>query len=279
MLVPQAVSPLAETITRLNKLSNSLYVAYGVPAEPGWHTTLSLFMPGSEGLGRMIALKQQQLRTTAPNVIGSAVLQAYQWPVMAAAAACYLLDHRVPDLDAENVWLRWTEEMNMDGIAWQNGRFTALVTDAAANHPHVTIVPDQATLCTSWRTQIESHLCPIIEQLCQQLRCHPKGLWLAAADRLVGTLLWLMPLIKPNVTPAEIEQEVEMLIRVPGSPLNNQQVGVFTLTCVGRTKTFLDRVTCCYWYKMEDGDYCTTCPHRAKEERNQRLLLSMAQNG
>jgi hypothetical protein len=27
---------------------------------------------------------------------------------------------------------------------------------------------------------------------------------------------------------------------------------------------------------MEDGDYCTICPHRTKEDRNERLLKYMA---
>ncbi len=269
--------PLQETIRRARALHEVINVQLGRPNGAGWTTAADLAAPASADLEALIATARQQLCTKTPNVVGSAVLQTVQWPLIVTAVSCYLLDQRVPDLALTNVRLRFTAEWRAVGLALGRGRFTAVSGDSAANQPDVAIVPDRDALRTILLTSLETQLGFLIAQLCQRLGCHAKGLWLAVADRLAGTVLWLMPLIDTAVSPAQIEQEVAALIRVPGSPLNHRKVGVFTLTCAGRTQAFLNRATCCYWYKMEDGGYCATCPGRSRKERNRLLLQQMVE--
>ncbi len=277
MFVQQAELPLAQTIERVRSLNPYIRVQLGEPDEPGWITPMMLLTPGSAHLEAVIAAVQQQLRTTAPNIVGSGVLQAYYWQLMITAVASYLLDGRIPHLGLENMWLRFNAT-RLEALALRTSRFTALATTTTGRHPDMALVADQAALRTVLRSELEEHFGVVIDQLGRRLGCHAQGLWLVVADRLAGMLIWLMQHIDTSVTPATVEQELELLIRAPGSRLNHRKVGLFTLTCAGRTQAFLNRATCCYWYKMEDGDYCTTCPRRTREDRNQRLLDYMAES-
>jgi ferric iron reductase protein FhuF len=73
-----------------------------------------------------------------------------------------------------------------------------------------------------------------------------------------------------------IDQEADRLLWVAGSPLYHKKIDFFELTYKARTHVYLDRVTCCYWYRTDGGDYCSTCPHWTKEDRNGCLLKHLA---
>lgn len=117
-----------------------------------------------------------------------------------------------------------------------------------------------------------------MQRLHQRLGCSPRGLWLFVTDRCVGTLSWLMQERDETASLCQIEAEVDALIRAPGSSLANKRVGLFELTYQNHSRVYLDRATCCYWYRTEGGDYCNTCPHRTEEDRNARLLKYMAEH-
>jgi ferric iron reductase protein FhuF len=269
-------SPLQHTCGRAGKLTEHLRIALGAPQGHGWHAPSDLFAPDSPDFEAQIAAMQARLHTKAANVVGSALLQGYQWPVIAALVACYLLDRRVPDLRQENVRVHLDAEGAGDRIAFLTGSFTALPADAAATHPDARIVPDLAMLRMAARCGIEDHLGAIIERICARLGCKPRGLWLNVADSLAGTLAWLMQASDDTAGITEIAREVDALVRVPGSPLHSRQLSLFMLHRNEQRQTFLVRATCCYWYKTEGGEYCSTCPHRTPESRAERLLAYMA---
>lgn len=269
--------PLAASFARAEQLSEHLHAQHGTPAEAGWIRPSDLFALSSTQLAEWIAVTQRRLHTTAPTIIASALLQSYQWPLCASAVACYLLDRRVPDLSIDNVLVRFNATGEVDNIAYTSGCFTALSSDSAATHADAHVVADVGALHTALRTGIEAHLGAVITRLCEQLGCKPRGLWLNVADALAGNLAWLMPQHNKAATLNVIEAEVAALVRVPGSPLHSKQIGLFALTHEDHTQVYLDRATCCYWYKTEGGDYCTTCPKRTPEDRNARLLAHMAE--
>jgi len=189
----------------------------------------------------------------------------------------------VPELHPENICLHVPaaehaekEEEHNARIAFTGGRFAALPTDPAADHPDAYIVPDQDALRDNLRTGLEVHFSWVIERLSQTVGCNPRGLWLYVTDRCAGTLGWLMQEQDKQACLPCINREADALIRVSGSPLFNKKVGFFELTYQEHSHIYLDRATCCYWYKTDGGDYCNTCPHRTKEERNERLLKYMA---
>jgi len=279
--------PLQTTFERVSQLSPYIRACLGPPQEDDWIAPAAFLAPDSTQLDAMIAATQRRLRTQTANVVGGSILQEYQWPLIASAVACYLCDRRVPNLRIENVRLRIsiedeTEEKGeekepQERIAFLGGRFFALPDDPAADHPDACIVPHPDALREELRAGIETHLGSTIQRLHERLGCSPRGLWLFVADRCVGTLSWLMQEQDHTATLCQIEAEVDALIRTPGSPLANKRVGLFELAYQDRRRVYLDRATCCYWYRSEGGDYCTTCPHRTEEDRNARLLHYLAE--
>lgn len=272
-----AEHPLAQTLRRVRQLSPYLKPELGAPAGEGWVAAADLFAPASPLLEALIAATQARLRTKTPAIVASAILQSYQWPVISSAIACYLVDRRVPDLALPNVLLQGSAEHEFGGLALRHGSFAALPADPAATHPDVAVVRDQKALCAALHDALTAHLGAVIAQLCARLGCKPRGLWLNVTDGCAGMLIWLMPQQDKTATFAQIEARVDALIRLPGSPLNSCQLGVIELAHQERRGVFLDRATCCFWYKCEGGDYCASCPKRSPDERKQRLLAHLAE--
>jgi hypothetical protein len=266
---------LAQTLEHARQFNEYLKPELGTPSDPAWYAAADL-APGAPLLEELIAHTQARLHTKAAAIVGSAVLQSYQWPLVSTAVACYLLDRRVPDLRPETTRTRYTAEHEADALALLSGRFTALSGDTAVAHPDVTVVPDLAALRTTLRTTIEAHLGVVIEQLCGRLGCKPRGLWLNVADSLAGTFVWLVQEQGTATTLEQLEADLAALIRAPGSPLTNRQIGLIPLNHQERTQIFLDRATCCYWYKTDGGEYCSSCPHRTAAERRERWLAYLA---
>lgn len=267
--------PLEQTLSRARLLSAYLRPELGAPSGEGWFAATDL-APGAAYLETLIAATQARLRTKAPAIVGSALLQGYQWPLVSTAVACYLLDRRVPDLSLEHTRTQYSAEHEADALALLGGRFTALPGDPAAEHPDATVVPDLPALRTALRTALAAHLGVVIDQLCARLGCKPRGLWLNAADSLASSFVWLAQEQRPAATLEQLEAELAALTRAPGSPFASRQIGLIQLSHHERSRVFLDRATCCYWYKTEGGAYCSTCPHRPPEERRERLLAYLA---
>lgn len=269
--------PLAHSFARAQTLSDYLKVSYGAPPDGNWIRADSVFVDSQRFAGLKQSV-QQRLSTRSANIVASSLLQSYQWQVLASAVACYLFERRVPDLDAASVCLHYNDEGEADAVIFTGGRFVALPDDPAAGHPDALVVADIQSLRHALRAGIEAHLGQTIEQLCARLGSKPRGLWLNVADSCAGTLTWLIQQQDEAAGVARIAAEVDALIRAPGSPLNTKQLALIEITLHEHTQVFLDRASCCYWYKTEGGEYCSTCPHRTPEDRNEQLLKYMAQH-
>ena len=263
--------PLEQTLEQVRALNEYLKVEQGTPTSADWIIAEAL-APNSERLQVLVAHTQARLRTTASTITASSILQNYQWPLLSAAIACYLVARRVPDLSVTNVRTCYNAEHEAESLALLSGRFTALPNDPAADHPDVTVVADEDALREVLRISIEAHLGVVIDALCAHLRCKPRGLWLHVADRCASSLVWLMQEYDATMPSAQIEAEIAALIGKPDSRLFSRQIGVIELSYQAHRQVFLDRATCCYWYKTEGGDYCNTCPKRTHADRRERLL-------
>ncbi len=268
--------PLEQTLARVRALNTYLKSELGTPKGEGWISPTDL-APGAVWLETMIGATQARLRTKAAAIIGSAILQSYQWPLISTAIACYVCDRRVPDLSVTKTLTHYNAAHHADALAFLGEQFICLPNDPAASHPDASVAPDPSALCIALRTGIAAHLGIVINQLCIRLGCKPFGLWLNVTDTLAGTLIWLAQLQQPAPTLSQLEAEIETLICLPGSPLNRHQVELIELHYQEQRRVFLNRATCCYWYKTDGGDYCSTCPHRTPEDRRERLLRYLAE--
>ncbi|MEM7125979.1 MAG: hypothetical protein AAF702_06615 [Chloroflexota bacterium] len=271
--------PLTQSLSRINQVEEYFKARLGVPDDGDWLEPTTLFAHSSGRLNEWRRETAKLLRTKSRNMIGSSILQCYHWPVIVAPIGCFLVDRRVPCLSPDNLQVRLGEEGEVEEVAFVTGRFMALPNDPAADHPDATVLHNVDTLRDYLRTSLETHLGWVIKQLGAEIGSKPHSLWLDVADRCAATLIWLMQEVDADVTVDEIEREIEALIRVPVSPLNHKKIGFFTLTYGEQTHTYVDRASCCYWYRYEEaeGDCCTTCPRRPKQERDQILLKYLAE--
>lgn len=269
--------PLQQTLEQAGQVNSYLQRQVGEPTEPGWLAVETLFAPNSEQFAHLIALAQKELRTGTATMVGTTLLQRYQWSLISTALICYRFARRVPDLQMANLRLHWSDAGRIDRIAFANHRFAALPDDPAVDHPDAVPVADGDELRNYLRHGLELHLGHVIEQLHQRVGSSRRGLWLVAADSCADELVWFMQQQNPAIALAQVEAEVRALLQHPGSALFHKKLEIFPLTYQAKTQIHYGRTTCCYWYKYEGGDYCTVCPHRTKEERNTRLLQHMAE--
>jgi hypothetical protein len=273
----KATHPLVQAHARATALHGHLRVEFGLPTDAGWYRLDELFAAGSPVFAAQVRASEARLRTMAGSIIGSALLQSYQWPLIALTVGCYLSSRRVPNLHAGNVRIHLNAASQADGIALLAGGFTALASDPAQNHPDAHLVTNHAALQTILRRSLEEHLGQAIGSITAQLGGKPNGLWLNVADGLAGTLAWLMHEFDPTAELSAVADEVDALVRVADSPLNNRKIGLVMLQHADQQRVFLERATCCYWYKTEEGEYCSTCPHRTPEDRRARLIQYLAE--
>jgi hypothetical protein len=259
--------PLEQTFVRVADITANTKMRLGSQAGEGWVDTPALFTERSPELARLVRDERQRLRTTTPNVIGSALCQNYQWPLISAAIATYLVARRVPDVTPANIQIWFSPSGYAEGIAFREASFLALPNDPGGGHPDATIVPDHATLRDRVRVGLERHLAWVIEQICCEVGCRSRGLWLAAADRISSSVAWLMQTLDAHTSLPQIGAEVDALVRVAGSPLASANGGLVELTSGIRREVVHERATCCYWYKADGGGYCRTCPGRPRTER------------
>ena len=271
MNVAQDVHPLSTTFARLSEMSAYIKAYLGRPENDGWVAPLQSFTPGSSLLNERRASVQQQLHTETANIVGSSLLQGYQWLVISVAVGSFLIDRRVPDLDVEQIWVRASahDVAEVSEIAFMSGRFAALSSDPAAAHPDATIFATEDELRVHLRTTLEAHFSPLINLIHAAVGTATRGLWLNVADRCAVNLIRFMQAQGEKVSLAAIQHEIEQMLRIPGSPLKSNKTGVIALTYQQHTHCFLERATCCYWHRTDGGQYCATCPHRSQAERRQ----------
>lgn len=274
--------PLSATFARVSALSDYLAAEIG-PLECGWFRASDLLQPNSpyleEGLTRSVSDHPGAER----RVAGSFFIGHYTWYLAAAAIGCYLAERRAPDLAAENVALRYStftwEEDGASGqgeridVRFLNGRFAALSTDPAADHPEMLLLPDEVALRNWLRLRLEEHLTPVIEMVYSRTRLGKRSQWALVADACAGLFLHAGQALGDGASGCA---EGLAFVRTPGSPQYNLQTGYVTLDYQGHCETFRTRGSCCLYYRVGSGEKCTTCILRPEEERNQRLFDYMA---
>jgi hypothetical protein len=274
-------SPLAATIARAAALDQFLIAEAG-PLEPGWFRADALADAESgvleEGLARVAAHYPGAER----RVAGAFLVGEYAWYLSAAAITAYLAEQRVPDLAPDNIGLRYTtftwEEHGETGeserfdVRFLSGRFAALATDPAANHPDAVVLPHRAALRDWLRVRLEQHLAPVIEAVATRTRLGRRAQWNLAADACAAAFLHAG--LRLNAEERGCAEGLAF-VKAAGSPLRNQGTGYVTLACQGHRETFRTRGGCCLYYRIEPGNNCSTCVLRSAEDRNQLLLDHM----
>ncbi|HML23437.1 MAG TPA: IucA/IucC family C-terminal-domain containing protein [Aggregatilinea sp.] len=257
--VMSGVLSLDTTLQRLTALSPYLEGRTGADLPEGWIASTDLFAPGSPSLPLVLDAVGATTGSDDWQIAVSFFMNGYAWTVAAVALGCVVVDGRLPDLSFENVALHY-DDGRMLGVAFMNGRFTALPDDAAAGDPHADLVPDRAALLESFRQQIEAHMARVVPVLRAQSSLGTRALWITVADRCAGFLYWANQL-KPDLLPREaVLADLPALIQVPGSPMANKLTRIEDTCAADGSTLTLRRGSCCLNYRRPGGDLCESCP-------------------
>ncbi|MCW5874199.1 MAG: (2Fe-2S)-binding protein [Anaerolineales bacterium] len=254
--------PIQQTLAALaaanEQHSSQLLVARD--AQPGWLSASQL--QESAHLAPLLKANGEHHKASDAQSPAALWFGHYVFNIMAVAVTCYLAAKRVPDLRPGSVALRFDEDGEPVAIAWEGRQFAALSSDPAAAHPDCTPLPDLDALRLHLTRQLEAHCSTIITALRHNSRIGVAGLWLLARDYYGSAFTW----VGEEMGNVQLGLEEARAAAALPTQLARQR----DFVCVehaGLSYQLIDRVSCCLYYKTDEGHYCSNCPHRPMPER------------
>lgn len=157
------------------------------------------------------------------------------------------------------------------GVVLSSTRFYALAADATLPHEDATVVASTSALLQIFGTVLIEHLRPLIASLGTGLKSGERGLWLAAADQLINSTLFICQMLN---MPAHAHTIAAGVINVPDSPLQGPS-GVEVVHAGPRRGYFVKRAACCFIYmssyRGQPVQKCLTCPAHGTTRRHDLL--------
>jgi hypothetical protein len=186
----------------------------------------------------------------------------YAYTVELITFACFVVEGRVPDLSTDRVWMRLGENTDIQNVAWKGRRFAALPGDPDASHPDCIVLPTREALREYMREQLIAHFTSLVEAISAYSSLGKPGLWEIAAEYTAFAFVALGELFGDETIGVQESQafsgtRTRLSVRRSFIPIEH----------IGTTHYLLDRVSCCLYYQVGDGQYCHSCPHRPVEER------------
>jgi len=231
-------------------------------AEPGWLSVTELSAEGTPHLAEVLKRVKGHYKTNDKQAPAALWFGHYAFTVAAVPIACYLAARRVPQLGTDDVWVRFEEDGDIGGLAWRNRTFSALTNDPAAEHPDCVVLESQDALRIELRKQIIEHLTPLVTAVRARSSFGKPGMWALAADSAASAFTWVGGLLGDEAGGAAEAG----LFSTPPSLLHRKR-GFICVEQSGLSYQMLERTSCCLYYKVEGGEYCSSCPHRPEEEQ------------
>lgn len=240
--------------------------------EPGWLSVAALTAEDTPHLAEVLKRAVIHYKTEDKQAPAALWFGHYAFTVAAVPIACYLTAQRVPRLRPQDVWVRFEEDGDIGGLAWRNRSFTALANDPASAHPDCTVLDSRDALRAELRKQIIDHLTPLVTAVRARSSFGKPGMWALAADYTASAFTWVGGLWGDEAGGASEAR----LFSAPPSPLHRQR-GFIRVEQSGLSYQMLERTSCCLYYKVEGGSYCSNCPHRPEAERVKLIKSWLAQ--
>lgn len=262
MDVTLTTHPLLATFERLRHLNEHMDTLKLAPAGAGW-LSLATLLDASDGtlatlLGRMnVHFKSTNRRSSASLFFGD-----YAYALLALSAGCYLVDQRVPRLTAETVWVTFGEQGEMAGIALSDYGFAALEDDPAADHADCLVLPTLDALQDFLLAQATACLQPLTQAVRANSTLGIPAMWALAADYLASATTFVGRCLQQDAAALMVARQ----LAAKPSPLRRKRDFIHIEAC-GQSYELVDRISCCLYYQVEDGHYCSSCPHRPLDER------------
>ena len=186
----------------------------------------------------------------------------YAYTIELITFTYFVVEGRVPDLSASQVWMRLGETTDIQNVAWTGRSFAALPNDLDASHPDCVVLPTREALREYMREQLIAHFAPLVDSISAFSSLGKPGLWEIAAEYTAFAFVALGELLGGEAIGVE-ESRAFSATRSRLSPRRS----FIPIDHIGTTHYLLDRISCCLYYQVEGGKYCHSCPHRPVEER------------
>lgn len=207
---------------------------------------------------------------------------------------CYVLSHAtvpllvgfgiVPELSVHHYAFRsYLTSQEHDGDIFQIRRAHIRLlsrlywTDrhVPANQDQAHVAADHAALCRIYRRGVEDHLSPLVSLLSRKTGLSRNALWRLAGDAIAGHFLEAGR--RFNCL-EQAKASALLILKHPGSPLNNRQMHFYTLTLKDERDRaliswdFRARGGCCRYYLIKPGELCDNCVLKDPHLRDTELL-------
>jgi hypothetical protein len=180
----------------------------------------------------------------------------------------YLLERRVPLVQAATTWLRTDHQLGFDRLAVGTTHFAGLADDPAGGHHDLSVV-DADDLSTTVVDALADLLGALLDNLRASAPFGRRGLWGLVADSIGGCALAAARETNTDHRPAwTAANEILDRLQARRFPVGNRPRPL-VVTCDGREFPFNVRGTCCLRYKTDEerghhdpdfGAYCHSCP-------------------
>lgn len=263
-----ARSPIEETIARAAEKVPYFSASFGEPAE-GMVCACDLVNDPVKVATYLDYVESvYQMDKGNRQIAASFLVLGYFWPPMLGAAACMLLERRVPDLSAQNVWVN----LNGYGVRFSSPRFYALPDDPDAMHPNATILPDvEALRHYIAHAFTNEHAEPLFASLRSVAPYGVNGMRANYVDRMVSALIWVGDVIgDPAIAATEVPAFVTCMT-------DKRRAGVVQIEHSGKPRMLQLRSGCCLNYRLPGREKCETCCLLSMDERIVRFRASIDQ--
>jgi hypothetical protein len=261
-------SPLEATFARLRALTAAVEAGVrdvdgrveGDVVPPG--------VPEGERLEALLAAIGERYGSPDRRVQVLLGVHSYLFHALAPAIAGFLVDRRVPCLDPACTAVAWAGGTSPARLV-VCGRFAALPGDEAADAGAATVVDGEDALRDRLEAEILGAVAPLVAALEALGGIRARTLWLAAADSVAGTSLWLGQLLGDASLG---RREAERIVGRAGSPLHSPRGRFVTYGEPPAAQVVHLRATCCLsWRIGDEPDYCPTCPILDEDQRRARI--------
>ena len=265
--------PIQETLAAIAQAGGRYALLLDAPQGEGWFCPADLgdaSNPTYAGLAEQVRAREEAVTRRYSGLL---IYSRCAWMLAYIGLTSFLAARRLPIIDLAALRFHWNPDGWIDQIALGTPRFYALADDRDAAHEDAAVLDSIDALRVQFGQSFESAVADWIPAFKAQSGMGPAALWAAASDACSYTVIATLQALKREDC---CDAEVEAVIQRDGSRLN-RKAGVLWIEHGEQRAPFFKRVGCCLWYTLpgNEAHYCSSCPLRPLEEREQLFRGAM----
>lgn len=211
------------------------------------------------------------------DVAGSYLCSWIAGMVAGVPAGALISTSRAWALQPENLALHRHADGWFDRMELRSAEVWVLPDDPDAGHPDSVVIDTPDELRARLAAEIVKVVEPVFARVREATRYPSRSMWGSLADGIASMALW-RDRRAGNPDPAVWDRAGEFLDCLEDrARLLKDRPSLGEVTWSGGCNRFAVKSTCCLYFKVFDGEpdpegdgYCTSCPFRSEQSRNQK---------